>query len=442
MTTLLGRVRKQNKRQELGIIMGNTTGPHDQDTTIQIYPSPDCRFAYTLNNSQPVRCTWISDEPLFFADYEEAAEEDEILSDDPVFQALEKDIAELKGKTSVYEKISQDFVQDESALLAMFREDADFISAPAGSSSGDAAPLLAMLHKSRLASQYLSFAQLHGIRLELSRQTGDATYDREARVVLVRPDLSEAEQILSAARELRRVWQHKTGAGLHPLALHPDHAVLVHRAQCADLVLSMIRIAWELQLAGHKDAWARIENSQMKDLGRAFAREACVDFRSIHTGKAAAAAFESWFLSERCRKCDRVLIQQMLADYQGYMFSDNIEASRCVAADLLTALGKMPFGQNYLTASVTAIMNDPIFTDVRDRSNANFLWFIKFERSFSEAEQEVAAEASTEAEKMLEPDVPLSATIISFPTRMQTSPRRKAAGKGSAPSSSSGSSDE
>ena len=34
-------------------------------------------------------------------------------------------------------------------------------------------------------------------------------------------------------------------------------------------------------------------------------------------------------------------------------------------------------------------MTDPIFTDVRDRSNANFLWFIKFERSFKETEQEL-----------------------------------------------------
>ena len=108
----------------------------------------------------------------------------------------------------------------------------------------------------------------------------------------------------------------------------------------------------------------------------------------------------------------------------------------------MTALGKMPFGQNYLAASVGPIMNDPIFTDVRDRSNANFLWFIKFERSFTEAEQEIAAQASAETEKFLEPETPVSATIISFPTRAAATPKRKAAGKGSSPSSSSGSSDE
>ena len=32
-------------------------------------------------------------------------------------------------------------------------------------------------------------------------------------------------------------------------------------------------------------------------------------------------------------------------------------------------------------------MDDAIFNEVRDRSNANFLWFVKFERSFRETEQ-------------------------------------------------------
>jgi len=49
----------------------------------------------------------------------------------------------------------------------------------------------------------------------------------------------------------------------------------------------------------------------------------------------------------------------------------------------------MPFGKNYLAEHAVTIMDDAIFTEVRDRSNANFLWFIKFERSFRETEQEL-----------------------------------------------------
>lgn len=416
--------------------MGNFTGPNDHDDEIRIYPNPDCRFAYTINNAQPVRCTWISDQPLFFADYEEAIEDDMMLSDDPVFQALEKDIADLKGKTSVYEKISKEFLETDGAMESQFREDAAFITECIAHKGHAIAELTERLHESRLASQFLSFAQLHGIEIAESRQVLDASYDRDAKTIFIRPDLDQSLQVLLAARELRRMWQHKNGAGLHPLTFHPDHAVVVNRALNADLVISMIRVAWELQLAGHKEAWTRIENSQMNDLGRAFAREACVDFRSINTGKAAAACFESWFLSERCRKCDRTLIQQMLADYQGYMFSDNIESSRSVATDLMGALGKMPFGHNYLAASVQTIMNDPIFTDVRDRSNANFLWFIKFERSFTEAETAVETQNAVTHQKLSEPEPQSSATIISFPVRVVSAPKRKAAGKGSATISS------
>lgn len=415
--------------------MGNTTGPDDRDTDIRIYPNPNCRFAYTLNNTQPVRCTWISDEPLFFADYDGVMdEEDDVLTDDPVFQALEKDIAELKGKTTVYEKISKEFRQADNAREIQFREDADFITSCIAHKGYDLAALKARLHDSRLASQYLSFAQLHGIELAESRQVSDASYDRESQTIFVRPDLEEPLQVLLVARELRRMWQHKNGAGLHPLTFHPDHAVVINRAQNADLLISMIRVAWELQLSGYKDAWMRIENSQLNDLGRAFAREACVDFRSLNSGKAAAACFETWFLSERCRKSDRTLIQQMLADYQGYVFSDNVEASRLIAFDLMTALGKMPFGQNYLATTVNQIMNDPIFTEVRDRSNANFLWFIKFERSFTEAEQAVAESAVTD-QKMPVPETPVSGTIIAFPKPV-AAPKRKTAAKGSKPASS------
>jgi hypothetical protein len=113
-----------------------------------------------------------------------------------------------------------------------------------------------------------------------------------------------------------------------------------------------------------------------------------MDFRTLNNGAAASAVFEAWFLSERCRLEDRKLIQQMLADYQGYVFEGD-QGSQQVTAELIAALGAVPFGKNYLAPFVSTIMSDALFTDVRDRSNANFLWFIKFERSFREAEQEL-----------------------------------------------------
>lgn len=361
-------------------------GPTATNADIRISPIENCRFAYTINNMQPVLCSWISDQPLFFNDCE-IEEEDDIL-DDPIFKALEKDIASLRHKTDAYEKISAEFVEPLEIKSIRFLADAEFISAPYKSETQIACEDL--IQNSRFASMLYSFAQLHGVSFKESAQIADVFYDREASCILVRGDLDTAAKTLLIARELRRVWQHRNGAGMHPLTLHPDHAVVVNRAQLADLTISMIRTAWELQLAGDKDAWTRIENSTMADLGRAFAREACSDFRSLNSGKASVACFESWFLSERCRKADRSLIQQMLADYQGYVFADNPEASRSITFDLLSALGKVPFGENYLTKVANQILADTVFTEVRDRSNANFLWFIKFERSFRDGEAEIA----------------------------------------------------
>jgi len=53
------------------------------------------------------------------------------------------------------------------------------------------------------------------------------------------------------------------------------------------------------------------------------------------------------------------------------------------------ALGEQPYGKNYLARFTDLIINDPLFTDVRDRSNANFLWFVKFEHAYNEAEQDL-----------------------------------------------------
>lgn len=367
--------------------------PIANNADIRISPMENCRFAYTINNMQPVLCSWISDQPLFFNDCE-IEEEDDIL-DDPIFKALEKDIASLRHKTDAYDKISAGFAEPLENKSKRFLEDAEFISTPYIKSESQ--DLATLLQNSRFASMLLSFAESHGVTFKESAQIADVFYDREGSAILIRPELEIASKILLISRELRRVWQHRNGAGLHPLSLHPDHAVVINRAQLADLTISMIRVAWELQLAGEKDAWTRIENSTISDLGRSFAREACSDFRSLNSGKAALACFESWFLSERCRKADRTLIQQMLADYQGYVFADNADASRSITFDLLKALGKMPFGENYLAKSATQILADTVFTEVRDRSNANFLWFIKFERSFRDGESEISKKTSSQS---------------------------------------------
>lgn len=349
-----------------------------------------CRIAYTLNNMQPVRCTFIGEEPLFFMDYEEDYYADDISMEEAFgLREIEDGLASLQKKIERLDSLTEEFAVPAGRSVEQFFDDAAFITLPAREEDAiprDIENLKTVLRKSRLAAAYLDFSAPFKTRMQYSRETEMAIYDRRNNTVLINPDQAEGTKILLAARELRRVWQHRNGALLPPLLFHPEQAILVNRAQIADLDASMVRIAWELQLAGHTEAWEHIENSGLEDLGRAFARESALDFRTLNNGDAASAVFEAWFLSERCCHEDKTLIQQMLADYQGHVFEQGHQA-QSVTAELIFALGSMPFGKNYLAPYVSTIMNDAIFTEVRDRSNANFLWFIKFERSFRETER-------------------------------------------------------
>lgn len=346
-----------------------------------------CQVAYTLNNDQPVICTIVGDQPLFYMDYE-CDHEDEFL-EEAELKALEAEIHSLQREIDTFERFHNNFHTSSEQIFDDFLENELSVCGDEKfENKCSIENLKETLSQSRVAQSYIELADKHGVEIVLSSHVENGEYNREAGTILISKSLGAADQTLVLARELRRHWQHRQGALIHPLMFHPDSAILVNRVQQADLAVSMVRIAWELQLADYKDAWERIENSSMSDLGRAFAREAFVDFRTINNGMASAAVFENWFLSERCRTEDRKIIQHMLADYQGYVF-DQVESESAITPALIAALGAMPFGKNYLAQHVNTIMEDPIFTDVRDRSNANFLWFIKFEKSFRETEQEL-----------------------------------------------------
>lgn len=360
-----------------------------------------CLMAYTLNNRQPVICTIVADQPYFYMEEQDAAEDDILGLED--YAAFENDMADLKKKMDAYERLSKTFERDPARRLEEFSAAAITLceeKIPADSIMEPADKIITAVGRSRMAKALLDFATTNSVYIVESDLVPSARYDRESGKILVHPDLDETSAVLLTVRELRRHWQHRKGVLINPLTFHPDQAVLINRALNADLTATMIRAAWELQLAGDRSAWELVENSPMADLGRAFAREAFVDFRSLASGKAASAVFESWFLSERCRHQDKKLIQAMLADHQGYVFTSE-EASRSVSIELIMALGEQPFGKNYLAPYAQMIIEDPVFTEVRDRSNANFLWFIKFERSFRETEQALQSEEGTNGEDVL-----------------------------------------
>ena len=79
---------------------------------------------------------------------------------------------------------------------------------------------------------------------------------------------------------MRRDWQQRHGALVNPLRYEPDEAILVNRAQNADVLMIGVKIAWELKLAGDAEAWDFLAASALVDVTRTFEIKAQADFRT------------------------------------------------------------------------------------------------------------------------------------------------------------------
>lgn len=345
------------------------------------------RMAYSFAGTQPVLCTLLCDQPLYYME-DELFDEDEgslfLEEEQMINAALSSDLGPIQKKISIYDGVAKKF---EAAPDARARDFIDNAQSFGFAASLDLDNVMQTFAQSRYAQSLLDQAQVHAALIVMSDQVRGADYDAQANLVLINPHQTTGDAVLGLARALRLLVQAHNGAGAHPLTYHPDEAILVNRAQAADIAVTQVRVAWELQLASVNAPWARLEQTQGSDLARAFAREALCDFRSLSNGKAARVAFENWFLSDRCKIADRELIQAMLADQEARHFE---LAHNQVGPIFFAALGEQTLGKNYLAEMSGALMSDPLFSDVRDRSNANFLWFVKFERSFKETEKDVA----------------------------------------------------
>jgi len=357
----------------------------DYNTASATMNNMPCRVAYTINNAQPVRSTIIGDQPFFYMDADIEDEEFDDL-DEAEMALLAGELEALKREIEVFDRMSDINEGEESCLYKEIGENSIDITQETPKNAQNIQDIIDITAKSRLGAAYLERAEQDGVDIAYHKGCEAAYYDQIGLSIRLNGDLEQDEQVLLLARELRRHWQNAEGALLHPLGFHPDQAVLMNRLQMADLSVAMVRVAWELQLGDYKAAWTRIDNSSLADLGRAMAREAYTDFRTLNNGLASQAVFEAWFLSERCKHADRELIQMMLSDHDSMIHNiDNADHQMTHA--VIAAIGTVPFGKNYLSLHAPVVMDDAIFNEVRDRSNANFLWFVKFERSFRETEQ-------------------------------------------------------
>lgn len=223
----------------------------------------------------------------------------------------------------------------------------------------------------------------------------------DQRIITLNPLRPKGDLVNLLARELRRDWQYRHGALVNPLIYEPDEAILINRAQSADVLMVGVKIAWELKLAGEPEAWDFLTGSPLVDVTRTFEIKAQADFRTLNNGEASRAAYDKFFEDSRTKLHDKRIIHQMLLDESGYMKTH--EKGPKLSMDLFKRLGEIPHGRNYLAMKAKHAPNDLCYSTVEDRSNANFLWFIKFERSFQEKELQ-----------MVRDSVKLSAEVVDF----------------------------
>lgn len=359
---------------------------------------------------QPILCNIIGSEPLFYIEedyaldealFEDIEIEGAVTAQSDFFSLKEQDADRLERLRKTMTLIERDRA---FSVLRALEGDKALLQGDQALPVLTLSEILDFASKSGALSQAMAFAISCGIDFKTSAQVETVAYDRDGRTVLVNPHQTLDQAALHMARALRMVDHHQAGILIHPLLFDPEQAVLINRVMEADATLASIRAAWDLRLAGEKTAWTHLVTGPAYDLASAFAREAITDFRSITDGRAARATFEQWFLSSRCKAADRHLIQTMLADHHGYVF-DTENFTKHLTKDVLARIGDSHQGQNYLSSILDVVLSDPLYNEIRDRSNANFLWFIKFERSFRESEDALGMAESKSVDTATQADI-------------------------------------
>ena len=306
---------------------------------------------------------------------------------------------ERKGR--IGHRSSVDWASDMHRVSEPFGDTIDYVGTD---------ELLSLLEKSRTGIALLEGAQRP--KIVFDPQTPFAQYYPNVHVVTLHPHKSKAELTHLLVRELRRAWHKTQGTLVNPLEFEPDGAILMSRAQAADAFMMSVRVSWELKLADEPQAWDYLIRSPMADVGRIFETHAQTDFRTLNNGVASRAAYDKWFEDSRTKMSDKKIIHQMLLDEAGYISSDG--RLKKIDRVLFTRLGDQPLGGNYLSLSGSKYPVDRDYCAVEDRSNANFLWFVKFERSFQEKERQ-----------MLDAAVKASAEVVDFAKRLKESADKK-----------------
>ncbi|PCH99786.1 MAG: hypothetical protein COB76_04885 [Alphaproteobacteria bacterium] len=364
-------------------------------------------------------CNMVGDQPLFYiddsADAEDMALLDGMLSETGEFIHDEDLIETLRSRIDAYDR-SASSLEAMNIVPTTDLFDAAFKTTPTQITLKD---IIETASQSGTFKAYIDGLTALGVSIELSADGVTSFYNRDTKTIFVNSNLSLNKAVHAVSKAARLAWQHAQGTLMNPLRFQPEDAIVINRLMAADQDVAAVTIAWELRLAGYTSLWNELMTGSDYDLCSAYAMEAMTNFRSIKNGLAPRATFEKWFISGRCKSLDREIIQLMLSNNTDYIFEDE-DVSRMIATDSVAKMGARPLGKNYLSPIVTQIMVDGLYTEVRDRANANFLWFITFEKKMEQAEQKLqeSGEISSVAPRdaLQDTNNATHAEIITFPT--------------------------
>lgn len=318
-----------------------------------------------------------------------------------------------KPKTKNFKKRANRLKNDDQLdhrLKALWNMDHDMVADPFERHQPDLdiRNLYEFLDGSQTA-QNLLFDHANEVRAMVlfDEQTAVSQYYPDENIIVLNPDRPMPELACVLIKELRRAWQMEKGTLLNPLKFSPDEAILVNRAQQADTLMMSIRVAWELKLLGENQMWNFMIGAPFADVTRTFEIHAQNDFRSLNDGRAGRAAYDKWFEDQRTKIHDKRIIHQMLLEDTNYL-EKRAARMEYLTDKMLMEIGDSPFGSNYMTVKGHPSPRHEDYSEVLDRSNANFLWFVKFERNFQEKENE-----------MLEESLSLSAEVIDFAAKAE-----------------------
>lgn len=178
-----------------------------------------------------------------------------------------------------------------------------------------------------------------------------------------------------------------------------DTIILLERVRRADKVVRTIAAAYMSYLNGHREGWSAIEE-KYGVIALTYKTVASTDFRKIKNNDAQVFCFKQWFMEDTSKsasggaykltyedmnlldKCDHDTYHMLLELGDKHDWYDRESDNTNLQDKYNYILAIAPYLSKYLIEVTTA----PIMKDIRSRATANFMWYIKFERTFKRSE--------------------------------------------------------